>query len=125
LILEDKIDDIKAFLPEDMIQKLDDYARQVWEGVHEEMEFIRGDAMNQWLLSNRDRKTFAQRTDGAKGRQFWFKAVDLITRAEADASFDWHNAFNDYFIDYLKSQTGSQSKVDDIRWILKGAKWDV
>jgi hypothetical protein len=125
LILEDKIDDVKAILPNDMIDKIDNFARDVYKGLKEELEFIRGDAMNQWSLSNGNRKTFAERTDGAKGRQFWFKALDYILQWEANPTFNWHDAFDDYALKYVISQTGSQSKVDDIRWLIGGAKWDV
>lgn len=125
MILDEKIDDVKAILPDDMIEKIDNYARDVYKGLHEEMEFIRGDALNQWDLSKGDRRAFAERTEGAKGRNFWFKALDFILKWEADNTYDWHTAFNDYVIEYIKGQTGSQSKVDDIRWLIGGAKWDV
>lgn len=125
MILNETIDDAKAFLAPDIIEKLDNYAADIYNGLTEEIEFIKSEALNQWLLSNGDRKTFAQRTDGVCGRQLWFKALDFILKWEADATFDWHTAFNTYVIDYVKSQCGSQSKVDNIRWLIGGAKWNV
>jgi RNA ligase len=115
MLLDEKVDDVKSFLPEADRHALECYEREFWHGVQDtaarwQMAYI--DAKS---LFGADRKTFAME---------WAPKFDQYLRAAIFKA--WDNPDFDFraaVVDAVRKNLGTQNKVNDARYLWGGAKW--
>jgi len=116
LVLNEKIDDVKPILPDDNRRRLEEFEADLWHGIR--------DTSAQWALAfydvkrkfGDDRKAFA--IEWAPG--FESNLRSAIFRAWDSEEFDWQAAV----VDAVKKNLGSQTKVNEARFLWGNAKWD-
>ena len=116
MLLDEKLDDVKAFLPEDDRHNLERFEREFWRGVlNTEMSWqeayrqVRGEF-------GYDRKKFAL-TQAADLEQ---NLRGVIFRAWDNPDVDFRAAV----IDAVRKNLGTQAKVNEARHLWGGAEWN-
>lgn len=115
LMLTEKLDDVKAFLPQADLDRIEAYERQFWLGIQDTARGWQQAYMDVRQQFGNDRKTFAlkhaDRLDAFE-RNTVFKAWDK-------PDFDWRAAV----LDVIGKHLGSQTKVDEIRPLHGAGPW--
>lgn len=115
LMLTEKLDDVKAFLPQADLDRIEAYERQFWMGIQDTARGWQQAYMDVRQRFGNDRKTFAlkhaDRLDAFE-RNTVFKAWDK-------PDFDWRAAV----LDVIGKHLGSQTKVDEIRPLHGAGPW--
>lgn len=115
MLLGEKADDVKAFLPDDDRRRLEDYETKFWTGVQVTADVWK--SMNTQIRRKygNDRKAFAlesaQTMDGSM--------KSAIFAAWDSAEFDWFAAV----VNTIRKNIGTQPKVDAARGLWGGARW--
>lgn len=115
LILDQKLDDVKSFLPQEDLTRVEKYERDFWQGVQ--------DTIGKWQLAYMDAKSLL----GTDRRTFaieWAPNMDpnlrgMIFRAWDDSEFDFPTAV----LELIRKNIGTQTRVDSIRYLLGGVTW--
>jgi RNA ligase len=117
LILEEKLDDVKGFLPVDDLARVENYEREFWQGVA-----IAADTWKKrWgvikVEHGSDRKSFAldpkyQNLDG--------NLKSSVFRYWDNADANWQAAV----LDVIRKNLGTQTKVDDVRKLHGAPRWN-
>lgn len=115
MILDEKLDDVKAFLPDDDRHRLEEFEREFWNGI--------ADTTGRWQLAyadtrsmfGTDRKAFAM--DWAP--KFEQNLRGAIFKAWDNPDFDFRAAV----IDTVRRNLGTQTKVNEARHLWGGAAW--
>jgi RNA ligase len=115
MILDEKLDDVKAFLPEDDRRNLERFEGAFWHGVQ--------DTAGRWQLAyigaknvfGADRKAFAM--EWAPGFEQNLRSV--IFRAWDASDFDFHAAV----VDTVRKNLGTQTRVNEARHLWGDAAW--
>lgn len=116
LILDEKLDDVKAFLPDDDRHRLEEFEAKFYKGVNW--------TASEWAVENRmirsvygnDRKKFA--IEKAPHLDPHFRGH--VFKAWDDADYDWYKAV----VDVVRKNLGTSTKVGEIRHLFGNAKWD-
>jgi T4 RnlA family RNA ligase len=116
MILDEKLDDVKAFLPDHDRHELERYETEFWQGVH--------DTVGRWQLSymgvkdrfGADRKGFA--LEWAPRMEPHLRGA--VYKAWDNPEFD----FQAYLLDVIRKNLGSQTKVDAVRHLWGDAVWN-
>lgn len=116
LILEEKLDDVKSFLQEDDLKRVENYERAFWQGVAVAADTWK----NRWgvikVEHGSDRKSFAldtryQNLDG--------NLKSAVFRHWDNADANWQEAV----LDVIRKNLGTQTKVDDVRKLHGAPRW--
>jgi len=115
LILEEKLDDVKGFLPVDDLSRVESYEREFWQGVGDTAAFWRDSYSDVRREFGNDRKSFA--LEGAPNlepnlRSAVFKAWDR-------ADTNWQEVV----LDVIGRNLGTQTKVDEVRKLHGAPRW--
>ena len=121
LILDQKLDDAKAILPQDRIKALDDFSDVLYSGIEELASKVYRKTIELNDNHNGSRKDFAMAVKDMKEKNFMFKALDLI---QVDPNQDKAALMFDYIIAYVRDGASSQTKVNEMRWIWGDVKWE-
>lgn len=115
MILGEQIDDVKAFLPIEDRERLDNYETAFWRGVNETA--AKWEAANVYIHSyyGQDRKAFA--LGASKDLNQSLKGT--IFRAWGDSVFDWRGAV----IDAVNKHLSTQAKINEARHLWGGVEW--
>lgn len=116
MILDEKLDDVKAFLPDDDRHRLEEFERGFWNGI--------ADTTGRWQLAyvdtrsmfGADRKGFAM--DWAP--KFEQNLRGAIFKAWDNPDFD----FRGYLLDTVRKNISTQTKIDAARHLWGGAEWN-
>lgn len=115
LIVNEKLDDTKAFMLEDDRRRIDEFERQFWEGIASAVE--RYDAYYQLVVTHGlDRKRYAQEWMPA------IKANDPFAPQYVFGRFDGKEG-RQMILDYIRKNCGTQTKVDVVRSMWGGTRW--
>lgn len=121
LILDDKLDDAKPFLPEDLMAKADDFAKQIFTGLRKQASDLFWEVQAAHDNLNGGKKRFADQLNShpRKGDSGFvpamFKIWDFLDQGE-----DYAYA---YLKDLLGKNVGTQNKVNTMRWLIGEKTW--
>jgi RNA ligase len=116
LLVNEKIDDAKAFMMEDDRLRVEKFESEFWEGISQQVDsYDKYFAMVQ--ASGLDRKRYA------------LEWMPTIKDQDPHAPGIVFGKFNDIdtrtmIIDILRKHTGTQTKIDSVRYLWGGAKWN-
>jgi RNA ligase len=116
MLLDEKADDVKAFLPDEDRRRLERYEEDFWQGVM--------DTQDRWHMSyldckgrfGADRKGFA--LEWAPGFDQHLRGA--IFKAWDNPDFD----FRTYLLDTVRRNLGTQAKIDAARHLWGSAVWN-
>jgi RNA ligase len=115
LMLTEKLDDVKAFLPQEDLARIEVYEREFWQGVQ---DTAAGWNLNYQTVRKRfgtDRKTFA--LEWANGFDAHLRS--LIFRAWDNPDFDWRLGV----LGVIGKNLSSQTRVDETRYLHGAGPW--
>ena len=117
LLVNEKMDDAKAFMMEEDRAKVEAFETAFWEGVQLQVEAY--ERYFQMVLGSKlDRKAYAQQ---------WMPTIvqqDPFAPGIVFGCFDGKN-IRDMVLDLIKKNTGTQTKIDHVRSLWGGdAKWN-
>ena len=121
LILDDKLDDAKPFLPEDLMSKADDFAKQIFENIRKNASDLFWEVQAAHDNLNGGKKRFADIVNAhpRKGDSGLVPALFKI--------WDFLDQGEDYAYEYLKDllgkNVGTQNKVNTMRWLIGEKTW--
>lgn len=115
LIVDEKLDDAKPFLPEDLMKKADDFAKAIFTGVKKYASDLFWEVQADFDNTNGSKKKFAEKVKDLKDQRFRFWAWDHLEDGE-DALFE-------QMLVQVGNNLGSQTKVNEFRWVWGGASW--
>lgn len=117
LILSEHLDDAKAFMSDDSRERVEKYAEAVERGMLENGARIEKLAHELWAAAGQDQKTFAveyvAKADVLDDRERGM----LFRIAKGDSGFKQVRLL-------VEKNYGTGTKVDSIRYLLGGVKWD-
>lgn len=122
LILDEKIDDAKPFLLEDIAKALDNFAKDLMYGLKTRASDLYWEVQTDYDNLNASKKRFAERLMSQKldedtkllnGLKFWM--WDHISDGEI--------GIYDYLKDFVKNRTSTQTKVNAMRFLWQDATW--
>lgn len=110
MILDDNLDDVKPFLLQEDLDRLNKFEHEFWDGVHgcvETMEYLFKH------IYHEDRKTFAM------------EVKDLVLPHAHPVMYKMHDGVNtlSILLDLIRKNLSTQKKVDSVRWIFE-ASWN-
>lgn len=128
LILDEKLDDVKAILPEDRIKSLDKFSNILYAGISALTNKVVWSTIELYDNHNGSRKDFALAVKDMKEKNFMFKALDILEKCSnrdntAHISFITNELFN-FIVKYVRDGSNSQTKVNEMRWIWGNHKWE-
>lgn len=115
MLLDEKVDDVKSFLPEADRHALECYEREFWHGVQDTAARWQMAYVDAKSLFGADRKAFAME---------WAPKFDQYLRAAIFKA--WDNPDFDFraaVVDAVRKNLGTQNKVNNARHLWGGAKW--
>ena len=115
LIVDEKLDDAKPFLPEDLVSKADDFAKAIFTGLKARASDLYWEVQADFDNMNGGKKKFAEKVKDLKDQRFRFWAWDNLDGGE--------DAIYEMLVKAVGSQLGSQTKVNEFRWVWGGASW--
>ena len=119
LIIEEKLDDAKPFLPPDLVKKVDEFASLIFKSAFDLGTSIYWKAQAAHDNLNGSKKRFATEVvslpENKNNYKFLFAAWDHLD--------DGPEYMVKHVLDYIGQHTGSSGKVDQIRYIWGGKSW--
>ena len=117
MILDEKLDDVKAHLPDDDRRRLEEFETKFWHGVATTADVWRAMRESVHRQHGADRKSFAL-SDSAKTMEGNMKSA--IFASWDKYVFDYRGAV----ISAIRKNLGTSTKVEAIRGLFGGAKWN-
>jgi T4 RnlA family RNA ligase len=119
LVVDEKIDDAKAFLPADLVTAVDGFAEQIFKTAHKVASDVYWEAQASYDNFNGGKKKFADHVNASdelkKLSGFLFKAWDNLDEGE-----DW---LYKYILDHILKGANTQNKVNEMRYLLGPKSW--
>ncbi len=120
-IVLNKLDDIKALLPPDLVNRADTFGQQLFKNLHDTADRLWWQAIESYDNFNAGKKRFATEVipNQPKALQtLLFTAWDMID-AERPAS-----DFYEFLLDLVLKHTNTGNNVDRVRHLFGGIRWD-
>jgi len=115
LIVDEKLDDAKPFLPEDLVSKVENFAKAIFHGLRVYSSYLFWEVQADFDNTNGSKKKFAEKVKDLKDQRFRFWAWDHLEEGE--------DAVLAHMIQQVGNNLSSQTKVNDFRWVWGGASW--
>jgi len=115
LILEEKLDDVKGFLPVEELARVESYERAFWQGVGDTAAFWRDSHSDVRREFGNDRKSFA--LEGAPNLESNLRSAVFKAWDRTDANWQ------EVVLDVIRKNLGTQTKVDDVRHLHGAPRW--
>lgn len=125
LILDEKLDDLKGVLADDLKKAADTFAEQIYSNIYKVAETVYWETQEAYDNFNGSKKRFAIEV-AAKHQYstFMFKMFDLIDQNGNDMELnDYRNAGFAMVTEFVKNSCQSQTKVNNIRHIIGERTW--
>lgn len=120
-LLLNKLDDIKALLPPDLMARAEAFGKTVFKNLHDTADKYWWIAQAAYDNFNAGKKRFATETVPAYTRKeqgHLFTAWDMI---DAERPF---SDYNEYMIQYVLRNTNTGTNVDAVRFLFGDVRWD-
>lgn len=116
MILDEKLDDVKSFLPDADREAVSAYEMAFWQGIEETAAEwrLKHDVVKQRFGD--DRKAFALEW----AHQFDGHLRAAMFKAWSDVDFDWQSAV----LDVVRKNLGSSTRVDETRYLWGDLTWN-
>lgn len=119
LIVDEKVDDAKAFLPVDLVTAVDAFAEQIFKTARKVAGEIYWEAQACHDNFNGGKKKFAEHVNAnpelRKLSGFLFKAWDFLDEGE-----DWVYT---HLLDHIRKSCATQNRINEIRYLLGPKSW--
>jgi T4 RnlA family RNA ligase len=118
LILDEKLDDAKPFLPEDLVKAADDFAHSIYNGLRARASTLYWEVQADYDNMNGGKKKFADKIvrnedKVLNGIKFWMW----------DHIQDGETGLYEYLVAFVQKQLGTQTKVNGVRYLWGGTQW--
>ena len=116
LIVNEKIDDVKAFMLDDDRARVEAFEAEFWKGFSHKLELYD----NYWQMVQKsvpDRKTYAQTWMPTIQKQDSFAPQFVFGKYDGKDS-------RKMILDQIRKNTGTQTKIDSVRHLWDGAQWN-
>jgi hypothetical protein len=128
MILDEKIDDVKGVIAEDLRDALDNFAADIFKNVHQLAEDVYWETITSWDNMNQSKKRFAIENVNvnqkfAKCKSLLFTCWDKISFNEFHTPKDGVDGMVKIILNDLKVSCGTQSRVDGNRHLMGGIRW--
>jgi RNA ligase len=116
LLVNEKMDDAKAFMMDEDRKRVDEFEAEFWDGIASVVDKYD----KYWLMvqnSGLDRKGYAQN---------WMPTIkdqDPTAPSIIFGKFDGKDT-RTMVLDVIKKNTGTQTKIDSVRRLWEGARWN-
>lgn len=114
LIVNEKIDDTKAFMLDEDRKRVDSFEDQFWKGFNNEVQSMRNKFNECVSRSEGDRKKFAIEIA---------PSLDSITRSIVFSCWDGQRDVRSEMLAVIRKNTGTQTKIDHVRHLWGGTQW--
>lgn len=120
LILDEKLDDAKPFLPEDLMRAADAFAQDIFGNLRKLAGEIYWEVLADFDNLNGSKKNFAQKVLAGERAlaQFKFSTWDNIAEGEEGEDLTYQ-----MLVGYVRERLGSQTKVNETRFLWGGSSW--
>jgi RNA ligase len=116
MLVDEKVDDLKAFMLAEDRERVERFEASFWTGINETVEYYERFYAERVLARNLDRKRFA---------------LEVLPRVMKDDAFVKDMVFGqfagrnvrDMVLDTVRKNVNTQTKVDYVRPLWKGARW--
>lgn len=127
LIVTDTLDDAKSFLPPDLVEKLDKFGSDVFRNVNSTAVNLAWGFIENYDRYGKSKKNFALAVKDKKYSSHMFKIFDAYEKDEKlEKTVDNLVQFiYNMLIEQIKLSTGTQQKVDSVRYLFGDIKWEV
>lgn len=115
LIVDEKLDDAKPFLPEDLVSKADEFAKSIFTGLKKRATDLFWEVQADFDNTNGSKKQFAQKVKDLSDSRFRFSTWDNLDKGEEFVYESLVKAVGD--------NLSSQTKVNNFRWVWGGTSW--
>lgn len=121
LILDEKLDDAKPFLPEDLVKASDDFAKQIFTNINKHASDMFWEVQAAHDNFNGSKKKFAEVVNASKNKAqtgymtAMFKIWDYLEEGETYAKT--------HLLGLASANVGTQTKVNGIRWLIGEKTW--
>lgn len=117
MILDERLDDAKGFIPVDLAAACDAFGAQIYKNIRTAAVDIYWEAQASFDKFNGSKKRFAlEVANGHKFSPFLFKMYDNLDEGE--------DYMYKYLIDHVRMNTSSQTKVNGVRHIIGDKTWN-
>lgn len=126
LIMSGTLDDAKPFLPQDMADKLDDYARQVHEGLMQSARYVAECIQDVYWLFGEDKKRYAEAFRDDPFFAFIMGVFDDIAGKHRTGMLrDAQQLAYDRLHKFVKERTETQTWIDKRRFAYGGLRFEL
>lgn len=127
IVLDNLIDDAKAFMPADLIKKVDDFGKKIFDSMTVMATAIAWDVLATYDNTNGSRKAFAEYVNAQViGHQdIYFRAFTILSGDENIDTTKFHFMVYDLILEKVKKNLGSSTNVEKIRALIGGHKWEI
>lgn len=114
MLVNDKIDDAKAFMMDDDRHRVEQFEDQFWRGFDERVQATQGILDTARQRARGDRKQFAI-GDAPQ--------LDPVIRSVVFSCWDGDRQVRDELLNAIRKNTGTQTKIDSVRRLWGDARW--
>lgn len=123
LILDEKLDDAKPFLPIDLVEKLDKFGNSLFLNVKQFSETFAWECIEDFDASS-SKKQYAARVISKSETGFRFNVYDFLARLDSFSVDDACSFVYALFIDKIKNNLSTSTRVDSVRHFFGGIRWE-
>ena len=116
LLLEEKLDDVKSFLPVEDLARIDAYENAFWTGVGQTAYIWKDQYVKIRRQFGDDRKRFA--LEAAPGLEPNLRST-IFRVWDREGHVDWR----ELVCDVIRKSTGTQTRVDEARALFRAPRW--
>jgi RNA ligase len=117
LLLEEKLDDVKSFLPVEDLARIDAYENAFWTGVGQTAYIWKSEYVKIRQQFGDDRKQFA--LEAAPGLEPNLRST-IFRVWDREGYVDWR----ELVCDVIRKSTGTQTRVDEARALFRAPRWN-
>jgi T4 RnlA family RNA ligase len=127
LVVDEKLDDAKPFLPEDLVKKLDKFGKDFFHEINLYAEKLGWSVIEDYDKTHGAKKRFAELTQGKDETKIRFQGFDWLdnyTGPDSLEGIEFKLFIFDKLIDRIKNNLSTRTKVDTVRHLFGGLRWE-